>query len=60
MPKRRQKHVKNLTSEWNQKKHHSFRHASRSLLSIWFFDEGDPHDLFLPRPGSDPDLAETP
>ena len=35
-PKRRQKRVKNLTSEWNQKLQHFFPHASRSLLSIWF------------------------
>ena len=35
-PKRRQKSVKNLTSEWNQKQQHIFPHASRSLLSIWF------------------------
>ena len=35
-PKRRQKRVKNLTSEWNQNYQHFFPHASRSLLSIRF------------------------
>ena len=35
-PKRRQKPVQNLTSEWNQKQQHFFSHASRSLLCIRF------------------------
>ena len=30
------KTTKNLTSEWNKKKQHFFRHDSRSLLCIWF------------------------
>ena len=64
-PKRRQKRVKNLTSEWNQKQQHFFPHASRSLLCIqfvavafWSEEEVSwrrgPPDLFLPRPGSAP------
>ena len=35
-PKRRQKRVKNLTSEWNQKYQYYIPHASRSLLWIRF------------------------
>ena len=35
-PKRRQKRVKNLTSEWNQKQQHFFPHAFTSFLCIRF------------------------
>ena len=38
-PKRRWTRVKNLTSEWNQKQQHYFKHASRSLQCIKFVAE---------------------